>query len=141
MANTGYLLMSISKKLKYNLNHALTDLNITLQQWSVLQQLAHFSQTANQVTANDLATILDMDKPTISAIIKRLTAKNFIYKTKNSHDSRAFDVFLSPAGTDICARAMVISDAVLNQFMAQLSITEKDSLNQILQKLDREDLQ
>ncbi|MFD1318117.1 MarR family winged helix-turn-helix transcriptional regulator [Loigolactobacillus zhaoyuanensis] len=140
MPNTGYLLMSISKKLRYNLNYALTDLNITIQQWSVLQQLHHFSQTSNQVAANDLATILDMDKPTISAIIKRLAAKNLIYKTKNSHDSRAFDLFLSPAGIEIYMKAVVISDSVLSQFTNQLAATEKNNLNNILQKLDREDL-
>ncbi|MFD1466293.1 MarR family winged helix-turn-helix transcriptional regulator [Lapidilactobacillus mulanensis] len=139
MPNTGYLLMNISKKLKYRLNDALTELNITIQQWSVLQQLHRLSQSGAQIAANDLAQRLDMDKPTISAIIKRLEAKKLVYKTKNSHDNRLFDLFLSETGAEIYTKAAVISNSVLNQFMAQLSETEKSQLNQLLQKLDREE--
>lgn len=139
MPNTGYLLMNISKKLKYRLNDALTELNITIQQWSVLQQLHRLSQSGAQIAANDLAQRLDMDKPTISAIIKRLEAKKLVYKTKNGHDNRLFDLFLSETGAEIYTKAAVISNSVLNQFMAQLSETEKSQLNQLLQKLDREE--
>ncbi|AMV63608.1 Transcriptional regulator, MarR family [Pediococcus damnosus] len=138
MNNTGYLLMNISKKLKYNLNSALADLDITAQQWSIIQQLHHFNDAKLQVTANQLATILDMDKPTISAIIKRLTIKKIIYKKKNNQDSRAFDLSLSQKGTEIYTKAVIISDKVLTQFMKQLTQAEKHDLNQILQKLNRE---
>lgn len=140
MNNTGYLLMSISKKLKYNLNYALTDLDITVQQWAVIQQLHYLSKSTKQVTSNDLAKILDMDKPTISAIIKRLESKKIIYKTKNIHDNRAFDLFLTQVGHEIYTKAVGISDSVLKQFMDQLSDTEKNELNKILKKIDSKEL-
>lgn len=139
MKNTGYLLMSVSKKLRYELNHELSQLDITAQQWAVMQQLNHFQQLSHLVTANDLAKILDMDKPTISAIIKRLENKKLLYKIKNSQDSRAFDLFLSQSGLEQCQKALAISDLILTQFTAKLSAEEQNQLNQVLQKLDSED--
>lgn len=139
MDNTGYLLMSVSKKLRYKLNYALHPLDITVQQWAVIQQLSHYDN-AKLMTANELAKILDMDKPTISAIIKRLENKKLIYKRKNKADSRAFDLFLSQEGMDVYTKAVKISNQILEEFTAKLSQNESERLNQILQKLDSEEV-
>ncbi|MGF2942922.1 MarR family winged helix-turn-helix transcriptional regulator [Enterococcus xiangfangensis] len=74
--NTGYLLMNISKKLKYDLNKALLEKGITVQQWAVIQQV----DLKEPVTATELVHILDMDKPTISGIVQRLEKKELLVK-------------------------------------------------------------
>ncbi|HFU5896677.1 TPA: MarR family transcriptional regulator, partial [Enterococcus faecium] len=74
--DTGYLLMDISKKLKYTLNQALIEKGITIQQWAVIQQLS----IRNECTAAELSIILDMDKPTVSDIVKRLELKSLLKK-------------------------------------------------------------
>lgn len=68
--NTGYLIINIAKKLKYQLNQVLQEQGITIQQWAVLQQI-----TKQAATMTELAWQLDMDKPTVSGIVHRLTTK------------------------------------------------------------------
>lgn len=70
--NTGYLLMNISKQMKYQLNQALLQQGLTVQQWAVIQQLAQ----QIPLTAVTLSARLDMDKPTLSGIISACSTSN-----------------------------------------------------------------
>ncbi|MGX7351623.1 hypothetical protein RU97_GL001041 [Enterococcus canis] len=134
--NTGYLLMNVSKKLRYRLNQQLVQLDLTAQQWAVIQQLHQMAHQA--VSAQILTERLDMDKPTISAIIKRLELKDILYRKKNTVDSRVYDLFLTAKGQTIFESARELSDVTLTEFLARLSETQQQELNQLLQKLEEE---
>lgn len=134
--NTGYLLMNVSKKLRYRLNQQLVQLDLTAQQWAVIQQLHQMAHQA--VSAQVLTERLDMDKPTISAIIKRLELKDILYRKKNTVDSRVYDLFLTAKGQTIFESARELSDVTLTEFLARLSETQQQELNQLLQKLEEE---
>lgn len=79
--NTGYLLMNISKQLKYSLNQELKKRGLTVQQWAIIQQLSHL----DEATSVELTKTLDMDKPTISGIIQRLEKKGLLQKKRKLH--------------------------------------------------------
>lgn len=134
--NTGYLLMNVSKKLRYRLNQQLVQLDLTAQQWAVIKQLHQMAHQA--VSAQILTERLDMDKPTISAIIKRLELKDILYRKKNTVDSRVYDLFLTAKGQTIFESARELSDVTLTEFLARLSETQQQELNQLLQKLEEE---
>lgn len=135
MENTGYLIMNSSKHLTYDLNSELRKQDLTAPQWAVLQQINHYQQE-RPTTAKQLVTLLDMDKPTLSVILKRLEQKNFIIKKRSSHDSRSYELFLTDSGKQTYLSGEKISEHVLEKFVAPLSIEEKRQLNELLQKLN-----
>ncbi|WP_313630374.1 MarR family transcriptional regulator [Enterococcus devriesei] len=135
MENTGYLIMNSSKHLTYDLNSELRKQDLTAPQWAVLQQINHYQQE-RPTTAKQLVTLLNMDKPTLSVILKRLEQKNFIIKKRSSHDSRSYELFLTDSGKQTYLSGEKISEHVLEKFIAPLSIEEKRQLNELLQKLN-----
>ncbi|MBU5364969.1 MarR family transcriptional regulator [Enterococcus devriesei] len=135
MENTGYLIMNSSKHLTYDLNSELRKQDLTAPQWAVLQQINRYQQE-RPTTAKQLVTLLDMDKPTLSVILKRLEQKNFIIKKRSSHDSRSYELFLTDSGKQTYLSGEKISEHVLEKFVAPLSIEEKRQLNELLQKLN-----
>lgn len=138
MENTGYLIMNSSKKLTYELNTALRGENLTAPQWAVIQQVKRFEDNDQSITAIQLTKLLDMDKPTISAILKRLEQKTLINRRKSIHDNRSFDLYLTEAGKEAYEFAKNTSDKVLKNFILPLSAEEQESLNTLLQKLNQE---
>lgn len=86
MENTAYLIMKASRVLKYELDQRLKKYDITASQFSVLYQIR---QHNNRVTASEVAEVLDLDRPTISAIIKRLHNKGIIERVPHEKDKRS----------------------------------------------------
>lgn len=74
--DTGYLLMNISKNLKYFLNKKLLSKGVTIQQWAVIQHI----NSKKGCTAIEIASNLNMDKTTISGILSRLELKGLLRK-------------------------------------------------------------
>lgn len=131
--NTAFLLLNASKKLKYTLNHAMENHGLTTQQWAVIQRIGQ-SQNEDVVTAIQLSRLLDIDKQTLSGIIKRLEEEQLITRKPLSNDRRAFSLHLSNAAKDL-AIYTTVSDEVLEQFLSPLTDNEKVTLNNLLSKL------
>ena len=135
--DTGYLLMNISKQLKYNLNQVLNKKGITVQQWAVIQQLS----LKDERTAVLLSEALDMDKPTISGIIKRLEKKGLVIKTENPSDLRSQLISLTDSGYEILGECQAISEQILANYLTVLSTDEQTTLNVLLTKINQENNQ
>lgn len=129
--NTAYLLMMSSKKLKHDLNQKLLAEGITIQQWSVIQQLA----MQPEMTAAMLGDNLDIDRPTLSGIIQRLEKKELLRRKKNPADSRSYLLTLTEDGQQQVKTYQKMSDQLLATFLARLTATEQQQLNQLLTKL------
>ncbi|MFB8538407.1 MarR family winged helix-turn-helix transcriptional regulator [Enterococcus thailandicus] len=132
--DTGYLLMNISKQLKYNLNQVLNKKGITVQQWAVIQQLS----LKDERTAVLLSEALDMDKPTISGIIKRLEKKGLVIKTENPSDLRSQLISLTDTGHEILSECQALSEQILANYLTILSTKEQETLNILLTKINQE---
>ena len=76
--NIVYDVNLCSKLFKNKLNKELEDYNITAVQLSVLMAIDSHSADPEFNTAVNLARKLDMDKPTMSAIVNRLIEKDYI---------------------------------------------------------------
>lgn len=138
MENTGYLIMNSSKKLTYELNTTLRSGDLTAPQWAVIQQIHRFEEKVTPITAKQLTKLLEMDKPTVSAIIKRLEQKTFVKRIQSSTDSRVYYLSLTPQGNQAYEFGKQISESVLSDFLAPLSEDNQQLLNQLLQQLDQE---
>ncbi len=135
--NIAFLIMSVAKKLKYDLNQALQDFDITAQQFAVLQNIDRLSKT-QIVTAKELIPLLDMDKPTISGIISRLISKNMVQKEQNPLDKRSFGLILTKKGEQTLASCYNIADTILDEHLTQITEEESRVLRGILTKLYNE---
>ena len=134
--DTGYLIMNISKNLKYALNQALIKKGITIQQWAVIQQLS----LRTECTAVELANILDMDKPTVSGIVKRLELKSLLIKKDNLLDRRSSLLSLSDSGNILLNDCRTTSEKIIRNYLAELSSDEQQLLNQLLMKIDMKEV-
>jgi DNA-binding MarR family transcriptional regulator len=131
--NTGYLLMQISKEMRYQLNQQLTVQNMTVQQWAVIEQISLLPRA----TAKEIAQNLNMDNPTASGIVNRLEKKRLLVKQSNPQDKRSYLLFLTKEGQAYLAKGQKISDQVLANFLQKLSSAQQSELNHLLNKLIR----
>ncbi|MBC2361131.1 MarR family transcriptional regulator [Listeria welshimeri] len=139
MDNIGYLFMNCSKKLKYELNEALMMKNITIQQWTVMNQVELNNSWGKTSTSVEIGKNLDMDKPTISGIVKRLEKKGYIIKERNIEDNRSYYLQLTSDGKHIVQACQQLSDEIVNFFFKPLTKHEITSLQNILMKLNKEE--
>ncbi len=95
MKNIGYKIVLCSKLLKNKLNRELEVLGITASQFAVIKDIEMNSLDNKIVTAVTIGERLDMDKPTISAIIKRLISKGYVKKEPHPTDKRACILLLT----------------------------------------------
>lgn len=132
--DSGYLLMNISKQLKYDLNQALIQKGVTVQQWAVIQQINQRKET----TVAELSFQLGMDKPTVSGIVKRLEGKLLLKKQPNPTDQRSSLLLLTEAGEAVLKECQIISEEILEKSLAVLSKEEQETLNHLLTKINHE---
>ncbi|MEO1770180.1 MarR family winged helix-turn-helix transcriptional regulator [Candidatus Enterococcus ferrettii] len=132
--DSGYLLMNISKQLKYDLNQALIKNGVTVQQWAVIQQIHQRKES----TVAELSFRLGMDKPTVSGIVKRLENKQLLKKRPNPSDQRSSLLLLTESGEAILKKCQKISEQILENSLSILSYEEQQTLNSLLTKVNQE---
>lgn len=132
MENLSYLLMKASRHLKTTLDQALGEFGITAAQFSVLHQI---DQGAGQITAAEIANILNSDRPTISGIINRLEHKKLLIKLNNPKDKRSHYLKLSLDARELTQRLRSRSDKVNHDIFTSLTPKEREDFKEILWKL------
>jgi DNA-binding MarR family transcriptional regulator len=139
MNNIGYLLMKVSKELRYNLTTELKSFGLTASQWAVMKRLEmeeFYSSPLYARTAVELASILDFDKPTISGIINRLYEKGMIKKEKHPNDGRSVILYLTEEAREIIPTIEMISNQVIEQSFISFTSEESEIFLFLLKKLD-----
>lgn len=139
MDNIGFLLMQTSKELRYTLNNEFSMYGLTTSQWAVLKRLEMeeaCESPLNRRTAVELASKLDIDKPTISGIVNRLYEKGMIRKGPHPTDKRAFILFLTLEAKQLIPTLEAVSNHVINQSLIDFSVEEKDLFLHFLKKME-----
>lgn len=139
MDNIGYLLMKVSKELRYALTKELITYDLTTSQWSVLKRVEMEEANNSSLlmrTSAEIASKLDLDKPTISGIVNRLYEKGMIGKERHSNDKRAFILFLTPKAKEMIPILESVSDCVIEESLINFSAEEKEIFIRLLSKLD-----
>ncbi|WP_366533464.1 MarR family winged helix-turn-helix transcriptional regulator (plasmid) [Carnobacterium maltaromaticum] len=135
--NTAFLLLNTTRKLKHTLNLEMERYGLTAQQWAVIQRIAQTNKN-EIITASQVSQFLEIDKQTLSEIIKRLEEKELIVKKRITSDRRAFSLHLSADQTNNLTIYTTASSQVLEKFLSPLTDIEKETLNHLLLKLQQE---
>lgn len=132
MPDIGYLLINHAKRLKAAQNHALEASNITVSQWALLAALARVTTA----TAAELAAALDMDKPTVSGIVSRLTTKGLIAQNPKPSDRRARVLSLTPQGQATYTHCAQVAKQTVAAYLTPLAAEQQHQLQALLTQLE-----
>ena len=139
MNNIGYLLMKVSKDLRYDLTKELTLYELTTSQWAVIKRLHIEEESESELTmrtAVEIALKLDLDKPTVSGIVNRLYEKELLRKEPHPNDKRATVLFLTPKAKELIPKLEFISNRVIDESLQNFSAEEKTMFLRLLSKMD-----
>ena len=129
-SNLGSLLGKSSRLLANNLNHALSDIHLTVEQWSLLVLL----WAEDNQSQKSLQLSLLKDKATINSLINYLLKDGFIVKKPSTIDKRSFIVSLTQEGKEI--KSTSVPMAIKSIQIATKDI-EEEELQTTLKVLDK----
>lgn len=84
-------------KLRYLQTFRAAGVDITPEQWALIDQLYH----SNGISQNELANGTFKNAPTVSRIIDLLCKKGWTKRTRREDDRRSFNIFLTNEGEEI----------------------------------------
>ena len=122
LSHTPFLLMKAARILRNALEKALAESGITAPQFSLLKQI---EQDDGRMTAARAADILQIDRPTVSAVLRRLEDKGMVARTALPTDRRAELLSLTESGRAAVVAATHVTDR-LAQEMAALCADEQN---------------
>jgi DNA-binding MarR family transcriptional regulator len=86
-------------------------------------------------TQDELSQRLIIDKSTVAKALSQLEAKNFITKTINSNDRRAYNIFPTDKSLDIYNKILEIKNEWHHKITENLSDIECDVFEKLMEKV------
>jgi DNA-binding MarR family transcriptional regulator len=121
---TGYLLWRLTTKLRAAVDRVLAPLGLTHAQYTVLASLYGFSQTGAQPSQRQLADWTGLEPIFVSKLARALEQAGLIDRTEHPADTRAVQIRLTDAGTDVAQRAIAIVHRFQEEFTAPIGGTQ-----------------
>ena len=130
----GYLIGHAAMRIKIGLRRLFvrSGLDITPEQWVVLYRL-HAQQGLTQSELGDRTV---KDKTTITRILDRLEDKRLVSRQRDARDRRSRRIFLTQAGSATLDALMPLVRAYGSELSAGLAPADRDSLRQLLGRLE-----
>jgi DNA-binding MarR family transcriptional regulator len=82
-----------------------------------------------------LAALLSMPKPSVTAYVKRLEAAGFLRREIDTRDLRRHRLLLTPTGRKTMARGLALLSDAFAQRLGRLSVAQQAELATLLDKL------
>lgn len=115
----GFLLWKVSNLHQKLQRKALEALDLTPSQFSVLACYFFLSKKSDSVSQSDVCQYAIIDKMLVSDLTKMLLKKNYIKKSKNKNDRRAFHIEITSEGINVCNKAIKIIEALDAKFFGK----------------------
>ncbi|HRE53085.1 MAG TPA: MarR family transcriptional regulator [Flavitalea sp.] len=126
---TGKASIAIARRLQKKFNSA--DLNITIEQWSVLYQLWKRDGRSQQ----ELGKVTFRDKPSITRLVDNLEKLALVKRVPSETDRRIKLVFLTRQGHKLEEQTMQQAEETLNEALNGISPENVNLCKDILQKV------
>ena len=123
----------------WELNHAMErtskwmerELGVTAQQRLLIRCLGKYPG----MTASQLATLLHLDRGTVSTSLRRLELKGLISKRRDPRDNRRVALGLTPKGRAMDHPAPATVEHAVERLLVQLGRSQVDSVKGVLRQL------
>jgi MarR family transcriptional regulator, organic hydroperoxide resistance regulator len=113
------------------LSQKVSELNLT----SVQAMILGFLDMEDQITSSELGKRAELDSATLTGILDRLEAAEFIERRGNPDDRRSIHIHLTAKGKAMAREATRVIAAANTEFLQVLTETQKRDLHGIIQKL------
>ncbi|MCT4507341.1 MAG: MarR family transcriptional regulator [Tepidibacter sp.] len=91
--------------------------------------------TLNNPTFSQLAQALNVSKPSVTAMIKRLTDQGYVKKMKSEHDKREFHIYLTDRGKEILNAELEVYKHFTEKISKHLSEEEVELFSKLVSKI------
>lgn len=118
--NNGYLLWQVSMRWQLRMNQQLSEVGITLTQFSLLAGLYWLTLQGELVTQQRLATYANTDKMMTSKVLQTLEKKGLVERLDNPQDGRARQLRLTETAEGLLRQANKIVEQVDKAFFASI---------------------
>ncbi|MFL6156337.1 MAG: MarR family winged helix-turn-helix transcriptional regulator [Marmoricola sp.] len=105
------------------------EFELTLPQMRVLGVLR-----GRRVRMSDLASYLDLEKSSLSGLVERAERTGLVARERSATDARSVEVFLTAQGNKVADRATKRSRDLVIPLVGNLSKTEQNQLQALLEK-------
>ncbi len=124
---TGKASIAIARRLQKKFNHA--DLNLTIEQWSVLYQLWKQDGLSQQ----ELCKATFRDKPSITRLVDNLEKLKLVKRVVSGEDRRINRIFLTSHGNKLQKDTMSIAEQTLNEALKGVPPERIEVCKEVLQ--------
>jgi len=113
----------------------LDELDITYSQYLVMMVLWEYER----LNVNQIGEKLYLDSGTLTPLLKRLEAKEYIVRLRKKEDERTVEVFLTEKGNELQKKACIIP----GKMQEKLNLSENDllelreTINKLLLKIEK----
>ncbi|PLX87918.1 MAG: MarR family transcriptional regulator [Desulfuromonas sp.] len=126
----GFIINRTAIAVKKEFTKRLKTLNLTPEQWSILNRLGE----QDGLLQKDLAEKTYKDQPNTARILDKLEKKKLVRRADNPEDRRAFLIFLTDRGKEVRESIIPITTLLNEDAAAGL---EKPEYNQLIKLLDK----
>jgi len=126
---SGKASIAIARRLQKKFNS--NNLNLTIEQWSVLYHLWKEDGKSQQ----ELCTATFRDKPSITRLVDNLEKLNLVKRVPDETDRRINKVFLTKAAQKLQEHTMELAEETLNEALNGVPPEQIDICKEVLQKV------
>lgn len=127
----GYLIGDVSRMIRTVYDRRVEPLGLTRAQWRVMTRLNRLESC----TQTELATELEIEKPTLGKLIERLEAKGWVERRADENDARSKRLFLTDAAHPLLADMADRADEVIEGVFAGIDAQESAQLRETLTRI------
>lgn len=126
---TGKASIAVARRLQRKFNSA--ELNLTIEQWSVLCQLWKHDGSSQQ----ELCKRTFRDKPSITRLVDNLEKLQLVKRVASESDRRINLVYLTRQGIKLEEQTMQLAEETLNEALAGIPAEHINLCKEILQRV------
>jgi len=116
----GFLVWRLATRWRVAVDRALAPLGLTHAQYSVLASLLGMQAAGRKPSQRALAEHIGLEPLYVSKLARALEAAGLVERTADPADSRAVQLALTDAGTEVTGRAVHVVRRLLDQLLAPL---------------------
>lgn len=131
----GALLWRLSKLWQNHMHAALADLGLASTNSLVLSNMLRLEREHEKITQAQIATLCNIDRMTMSTILRTLTSKGLVERKMDETDRRHLELLLTPEGRELAYEALKRIVEVHEKFFKSINETEEAQLTAYLSQL------